>query len=182
MKKSFVLTIVAFLAFGLTASVNAAPKAPQDVVVVNDASNPVLIEAKSYRYVGNSTTGVATPVIGINGMHETCQTDFGTSARMCTTTEVFETPNMPSGSTSSFGWVQPIISDVIINDGQVYYFIAGTVVSESATAGIGGANCLSWRTDNPFTQGTGVLTSGGVIAIADDTCDENHFVACCLPQ
>ena len=71
MKISFVLTSVASLIFVLTTSVNAAPtpKPPEEVIIVNDASSPVPVEEKNYRYVGNST-GSIFPHIGISGMHE----------------------------------------------------------------------------------------------------------------
>lgn len=182
MKKSFVLTIAASLIFVLTAPVNAAPapKPPEEVIVVNDASSPVQVEAKNYRYAGNST-GSIFPHIGISGMHETCAIDFGPSARMCTTTEVFETPKL--SIPPSTAWVQPIVSDFIVNGTEVHYLINGVVVSQSVAVGIFGVNCHSWRIDASPFLGTVIQTNGvGEVGINYDSCNNKFLVACCLPQ
>ena len=185
MHKSFVIAIAALLVYELTTLVTAAPapKAPQDVIVVNDASSPVLVKAKSYRYVGN-TIAETFPNVGINGMHENCRTDFGASARMCTTTEVFETPNMPSNNTLGQGaWVQPIISDSILSSTEVHYVVNGILLPESIGGGIGGMNCRSWSTSESNNRGALIITSGtGAIYINYDNCNVDFSVACCLPQ
>jgi hypothetical protein len=170
MHKLIVLTIIASLAFGFATFVNGAPtaKAPQNVIVV------------SYRYIGNSTA-LVVPNIGINGMHATCQADFGDGARMCTTTEVFETPNMPQTS-PSFAWVQPVITDIIVDGTNVHYGVAGRIISHAISEGIRGVNCSAW-TDTTVARGTTVTNSlSGVMSIGSDSCDEDFRVACCLAQ
>lgn len=170
MNKIFLFTIIASLSFGFSTFVNGAPasKGPQDVVVL------------SYRYIGNSTTSVV-PNIGINGMHTTCQADFGAGARMCTTTEVFETSNMPQTS-PSFAWVQPIITDILIDGTTVHYGVAGRTISHAISEGVRGVNCSAW-TDTTVARGTTVTNnSTGVMSIGSDSCDEDFRVACCLPQ
>ena len=185
MNKSFVLTFAAFLTLGLTASVNAAPahKAPDNVIVVNDAFSPVLVEVKSYRYVGNSTAMIY-PNIGINGMHETCQTAFGSSARMCTTTEVFETPNLPLNNViGQAAWVQPIISGTILSSTEVLYVVNGVLLPESLGGGISGMNCRTWSEATVNNRGA-IIGTGAEhkISINYANCNEDLYVACCLPR
>ena len=117
--------VALMLALGINANVYADPK-PQDVNVVNtpdvnvvgtpgvtvenDSTKPVPVKltdpitvntGNAYQYVGMSTTATL-PDIGINGMHETCQSDHGPTARMCTTDEVFQTLAIPLSPTALF--------------------------------------------------------------------------------
>ncbi|MGD2137790.1 MAG: hypothetical protein PVF08_05995 [Gammaproteobacteria bacterium] len=137
-----------------------------------------------YRYVGYSTSYAAAD-IGINGMNEICKEDFEEEeARMCTSTEVFESPNIPASGIGA-GWVQPIVTGFFLENDRAYYLVNGKVMSPNDI--VSGLNCSAWNTISGDANGTYITTrpntSGSFsIGITYDTCDEEWRVACCIPE
>lgn len=85
------------------------------VTVENDSNSPVPVTVtnagNTYRFVGISTTSTS-PDVGINNMTATCQADFGSTAKISTTEELFSTTNWPSLTTSFEAWVQPVVTSM----------------------------------------------------------------------
>jgi len=185
MKNQISSLIVVIMAVLASATVQAAPRSTP-VTVVNDAASPVPVEAKSYRYVGNSTA-TTLPIIGFNGMHATCQTDFGPTARMCTTTEVIETPNMPSITVNTQAWVQPVVDGLAVHEGATrsWFGVAGRAIPDpSGSQNVSdGIICASWTTDTEQRTGTVIYTTAsGAIGVGAVDCNNDIAVSCCLPQ
>ena len=154
------------LTIGLIASVHA-----------EKASDGVL----GYQFIGFSTTATR-PNIGFSGMNELCKADYGSGARMCTTTEAIETKRLPSSSGS--GWAQPNITDFLVEGTRVYYLFDGQTKSHDISDGINGMNCLGWGFDDNNFHGTYVSlfpNTGGTLQIGlnQENCDDDFHVACC---
>ena len=91
-----------------------------DANITNDSSNPVPVTISNgessgpveYRLVGYSTA-TREGDVWLSEMHEACQDDFGQEARMCTSSEVRQSPELTGLAQSRIaGWVQPIIVGV----------------------------------------------------------------------
>lgn len=158
---------------------------PQTSVTVdNSAANPVPVEQRSYRYAGHSTT--FTLPAGINHMHATCQTDFGNEARMCTTREFYETPEISSITLAAAPWIEPVISSMISNGSVMHYVVVGGRVLADGLPlpDITGVNCNGWADPNGGHRGTVINHDppSDAYFISWSVCNVSRPVACCIPQ
>ena len=131
-----------------------------------------------HELVGFTTTTVMDDhrVANMTGM---CQTDFGSSSRMCDDQEILQTTNWPAGLSGS-GWVRPDIRGVTNLD-----FAPNSGFGVGASGFIGDPLTLSC---NNFSDGTsngvGLLYSapGGLLpAFVGATCSDQFSIVCCAP-
>jgi len=114
-----------------------------------------------YRFVGYATTTLRTGDEGFVAMHTSCQEDFGPLARMCTTEELFLSPNAASPDEGE-AWVHSIGN---ASGGQAD-FIGGPSVG----------TCKGW---SDASAGGVVIGAGGVIMTLP--CGNTRQVTCCAP-
>lgn len=152
---------------------------PVPVTVMNGSGSNSL---ERYRVAGVSSTAVNGD-IGLDGMFNTCQTDFGPSARVCTSEEIFQTPDFANKlALPAFGnaWINPVIVSAFYNPeiGVVQNIdISGVVTHKN------NLNCGDW---------TGLDASAGLVIIRGGAtqlhtrltlpCNVAKPVACCTPQ
>ena len=155
MKAKHIIALI--LTTGISANVYAAPdKGPQDVNVVNDATNPVPVTVQNpmgeVQFVGFSDDTVQGGV-GIIGMHTACRNKFGLGARMCRTIEVFKTTNLePIPGVA--GWIAPHVLNMDTDT----------------------THCTSWSTSG-FGSGQAII--GDSMTIQKFGCSNLFPVACC---
>ena len=117
-----------------------------------------------YRAVGFSSAQVFGNA-GILGMHSACQSDYGPSARLATSEEVFLTPSLTSQSGS--GWAQGVptpgrnYTDQILGESNQNTTIA----------------CNGWSS----TSGNGVIYEGLDYSIGSAACNISRSAVCALP-
>lgn len=194
----FGVTLLPMLAFGQgppTPQVEVANfPDPQNVTgaveVSNDGTMPVPVTAEiEYRYTGLSTAFV-TSYVGLNGMHEACRATFGPAARMCTTEELFRTPDLaekpvrePGGS-----WVHPVIVAVAFDDAgrdlRVVDF-TGVMLGTGIPNG-GRGSCNGWQSPDPNGSGAIYAAPAGKRTVSHDRCiggfENTKPVTCCVPR
>ena len=110
--------LTALLVVGAYAQAPQAPGRPATDVRVINTPLPVST-GDTYRFVGFS---VETPngAVGFAAMNAACQSAFGGNARMCTTKEVVQTPNLQevlanADTSVSGGWAHPVIVSEVFN-------------------------------------------------------------------
>jgi len=166
MKKIFVFGIC--LAFLMTGTVFAAQ--PSEMVFVGFTTATIEIDGF---YRGNS----------LFAMTKLCQAEYENS-RMCTSEEVMKTVNIPelpdfipyprSTSIIDWGWVQPVITSIYVNeDGEIFY------VDISGQSGKHGLNCNNWTVPRSDWGGLAVNVIGNFEAPG---CNRVGPVACCAPS
>ena len=130
-------------------------------------------ETPEYRFVGVSKTTFQGNA-GFAAMHADCQTTFrDRKARMCTSEEVFKTPNLLGLNLETASWVQPIAAGGGYNSGVGSSLIVDeyhATLSFSTTQ-----SCNSW-TNTQFVGLTYAPTSG---SFTNSPCVNMHPVACC---
>ena len=98
-----------------------------------------------------------------------CQSDFGSTARMCDSVEVLRTTNVPSGLTGD-AWVQPAFVSITESSGYIYALDASGTTGQGADL-----TCGSWRGGG---NGLTVSATGGFYNLV---CNTARAVACCVP-
>jgi len=123
---------------------------------------------KQFQLVG-FTSGSLPADTGVLGFGASCQAEFAAS-RMCTSTEVMQTVDMPELSGSTTAWVRPIAQPGS-NSG-------GVVVDASGVEGQQdyGLSCGGWSLTYPSSHGLIVDGKGRFDKI---TCSQTRRVACC---
>jgi hypothetical protein len=100
-----------------------------------------------------------------------CTSELGSDARMCTSSEIRDTPGPFPTIPSPGAWVRPVLIGA-------FQGTSVTVLEESAVAETGGNfSCLGWTT--PSLRAL-AINSGGQFREFD--CNQNTLpVACCAP-
>ena len=159
------MLVACFTSFG----VQAAPK-----------STPM---GTTYRYIGNTTQGSYAGGLGLIGMNQLCQFDYGNEARMCTTMEFFQTPNPQL--TSDTAWIMPSVGHPILDPatGDLFYM---DYTGRQLAPGPGGHSvaCEGWAVSTPANVGTIVQRSTvtNVVTVTVSPCSYAYPTACCTPQ
>lgn len=130
---------------------------------------------KEYRFVGFSTTPVQGNA-GMAAMHADCQSTFhDRGARMCTTEEVFRTPNLEDLNLppDESAWVQPIAAGVGGAVGQTLIVdqFQATITHGSTIS------CNGWTSNNVFFAGLSYRSFSG--SFDNRSCSNSSPVACC---
>ena len=188
MKTQHIIALI--LTACISTSVNAAkpgggdppePPAPQDVNVINDATNPVPVTVQGGisvssepQFVGFSSDSVQGDV-GLAGMHGACAATYGAGARMCLGMEVIKTPGLQPNLTVPSGWIHPTKNNRITGD-----------ISQTS------ASCYNWTSADSTYRGhvlSGermqvheyyvVTYPGGVLTLTAAYCNQLRPVACC---
>ena len=153
-----------FLAFAIVAlSIHATAQAER-------------IRTGEYRLIGFSRTSFQGNA-GIAAMHADCQATFDDRlARMCTSEEIFKTPNLQDLDLKRDGWVQPIVA------GTGFSGSAGSTLivdAYSATLTFSRTqSCNGWTDTRPI----GLTYDSSVGALDNSPCVNEFAVACCSPQ
>ncbi|MGD8592503.1 MAG: hypothetical protein PVF82_06695 [Gammaproteobacteria bacterium] len=169
-----------------TPSVSAEQRGPWDVTVSggsvtvdNDVDNPIPVKAMAaggYRFLGYSVQTVRGGAT-IAGMHRVCQTDLNNQqARMCTTKELVESPNIPISS--QIAWVHPYIVGMVYNptsDKIIVVDYSGITIQIGE--GVSGS-CGGWLKSAPPYYGTAFVNG----YFGTTGCDLDAYIACCGPQ
>ena len=149
------------------ASINPVP-VTGNVTVGNTSPIPVDVQkqasSSSMQLVG-FTSGTYTGGLGLLEFARLCQQEFPGS-RMCTTKEVADSANIPTGIPTGNAWVRPLI----LRGDLVYDLTTGFSTTQSANM-----TCRFW-TDNATYNGMVVSHTGGFGSIG---CDINNHIACC---
>ena len=139
------LKIMLFAALAITVA-TAVSGAPKDRGSAGDV----------YRFVGYATTTPRTGDEGFVAMHTSCQEDFGPLARMCTTEELFLSPN--AAYPDNPAWIHSV--------GGSQDFISGGTPQ----------NCNGWTSNSG--GGLGIRAGGVATGFA---CSNDRPVTCCAP-
>lgn len=179
MKRNAFSAVVGLLA----TSISAAALAQAPSVPPGKANNPHAV----YRFVGFSENQTA-PDRGLVQMHFACQSSFGDSARMCTTKEIFETPDFEGKVTKPGpfeGWAHPVIVSEIFNslDGVITLRdFSGLTVQQGSGFGPASLSCAGWTRTGKGIFGA-VFDGLGTGAMKAEVCSSfERSVACCAPQ
>lgn len=159
-----------------------------DVTVINSNSAPVpvtLVDPSSgiveYRLVGISTAKVQGN-IGINGLHDICQQEFGPLARACITEEAVSSPQLSTifPELGQNAWMMPRIVGGYLDSTNNSRVVDVTGISVNWLRGL---NCAGWRTNNSDRDGA-VLhrLSDGLVSIGAVPCNTTNSIACCSPR
>lgn len=140
-----------------------------DVNVTNTRPIPVK-SSNVYRFAGFSTATLIGKS-GVAALHAACQSNFGAGARMCTTKEIFETPDLISVTTGQ-GWAHPVVVSEILNAANKRVMRDFSGLSATTLT----MSCDGWRS-----------MASGVIYTADEgyrvaACSAARNVSCCIPQ
>ena len=146
-------------------SVNVTVDNPQtEVKINNDSTNPVPVVVQGGvsgssepRFVGFSDDAVRADV-GLVGLHGACKNKFGSGARMCTTEEVFTTPDLGSYPEVARAWVQQ-------TDKYIYFTDSRTV------------NCRGW--DLASSTYSSTVIKGEKMSLGAVVCTNLLPVTCC---
>ena len=166
------------------------------ISIDNDAANPVPVVISdpvqvnvgtNYRFIGSTTTTVPADV-GVNGMNNGCRVEFGTQARVCTSKEFFQTPDLtgfPADVESR--WVIPTVTHVIEEPALGFvHHITYSGRALSTTKSVRTVSCSGYISASPFSSmGTVVRRTNFSTAIKMflEPCDQSHNpVVCCTPQ
>ena len=140
---------------------------PKPVEVVNDSFKP-------YRFVGFTIAPLAASV-GHQAMHEACQLALNNpAARLATSKEIIETPNMPAINVPA-AWVQPVIVSFLPGDPPIFYDLSGY----SGSGGQGALSCRAWTTT---AVGFGALLWVPPGKFGSGQCQFARFAACSAPE
>jgi hypothetical protein len=115
---------------------------------------------------------------GIAAMHAACQATFGDRlARMCTSEEVFKTPNLQDLGLERSGWIQPIITGAGFSDAGEFIVDAYTAALSFSTT----QSCNAWTSnqEGPFF---GLTYNPRAGALENSPCINENPVACCSSQ
>jgi len=83
-----------------------------DVNITN--MTPIQVKASNvYHFTGFSKKKLIGSS-GVAALHAGCQSDFGSAARMCTTKEIFKTPDLTTVTTGQ-GWSHPVVVSEFLN-------------------------------------------------------------------
>jgi hypothetical protein len=146
---------------------------PKPVEVVNDSFKP-------YRFVGFTIAPLAASV-GHQAMHEACQAAMNNpKARLATSKEIIETPNLPPFETPNSvavpaAWVQPVIVSILPGDPPTFYELSGY----SGSGGQGALSCRAWTTT---AVGFGALLWVPPGKFGSGQCQFARFAACSAPE
>jgi hypothetical protein len=136
----------------------------------------------SYQFVGFSSGTTTGNAGGNRGLNALCQSSFGPSSRVCTSSEYVTSPI--GTSISTYGWVLPsIVSMQYIPD-----YSAGTPWVYTDASGFMTAfsypidripNCVQYTSPSPSI--VGLLAAGSLVYVTYDSCLNSHAVTCCAP-
>ena len=115
-------------------------------------------ETRDYKYVGFTTTQVLGDV-GFLGMHNACQIDYGSNARMATSEEFFD--NLEVSSQTGSAWLQPWRFSPFGDSTEM---------------------CSSWSSATGQSGNDGLIIDGTNLSLADEDCDISRSVACAIPR
>ena len=175
----------------VSGDVNAVQSGDWKVTVENDESKPVPVKGTMnvstiYRYAGLSEGLTKGNAGGIVRMHLICQQTFSAMARMCTSAEFWQSPNITSllGEEGGQAWIHPTVVTYNSNE-DIYVDFSGRDLPPVVTQLHIGAppTCDQWR-GGAERRGTAVAFSEGthgVGYIMPPGCDEELRVVCCLP-
>ena len=147
---------------------------PLEVKVINRLNKPIPVECidHPYRFVGRSESALPGNA-GHRAMHEACQETFeDPTARMCTSKDIFETPDLPILDIEAV-WVHPVIVGFAAPSTTIDF--SGRIVRDFD----GALSCNSWdRNSDDFA---------GLIWSRDSTfrfgrCNYSRYVSCCVPE
>lgn len=176
MKKSFVLAVLAIMFFLTSAFAD-----PERVGV-----------QREYVLAGITTAEVETTA-GFVGVQAACQAEFGPVARICTTLEVINSPNLTTltvAKTSMLQGVPVAVSAHVRTDDFVTlgtYDAAGVATFHGApNASLAPSlNCRAWTTDSSAHSYAVLLPAYGqtTVSIGTSQCLNTPApVVCCVPQ
>jgi hypothetical protein len=101
-----------------------------------------------------------------------CQSDFGSTARMCDSLEVIRTTNVPSGL-GGVAWVRPHFVSITESSGYRY-----ALDVSGMTDGGTRLTCNGWA----YSTGSVGLVVGGLGGFfSNQACQDLNPVACCVP-
>ena len=190
----FLLTVLTFT--GAHAQPPQDPgRPPTDVTVVN---TPLAVSTGSaYKFVGFSSEPTATGGIGFAAMNAACLPDFGPDARMCTTKEVVQTPNLQqilatADDGVSAGWTHPVIVSEVFNPtigtggAQIIRDFSDFRWIGQQPKPIPDISCFRWTNADPTNNGTVVIVDQSPTnppgTISNASCNATSIpVACCAP-
>jgi hypothetical protein len=169
-----------------TPSVTVTPESMIEVTVPQDKPLPVIItpEAKIpvtvssvYQFVGYSNDTIR-PTGGIAEMYSVCQRTYGASARMCTTKEFWNSPDLYFETEA---WIQPtIVGYTLVRESTGPYedHVLWIVDFIGAQMDIRDANCAQWTSR---IESRGLVVSSDNKSIWPTYCSRELQVTCCLP-
>jgi uncharacterized membrane protein len=188
-----------------------------DVNVVNDATNPISVKINAsdipqritsdYMFTGVTSALYDGNLGGIVGAANKCRSEFGSTARMCTTKDiVLFPPNVTSIESSQVvAWIQPVPIDLIsVGDSPSVVFLMdysgliSPIAGENYIHSDENFTCNQWTSNDDESAtsseiGTtmriaplpGIPESGGIGPInqapANANCAYNLPISCCAP-
>ena len=181
MKAKYLVALL--LTAGMTANVYAAPdKGPQDVNVINDATNPVPVTVQNQsggcsesQFVG-FTTEAFDGGQGVVTYTNACNSTFPGS-HMCTSEEFLNTINFPAGISSSKGWIRPVFQPLVWSRTSSDLLIA--LDASGIKSDPQDLTCKGWGGN---LGGTGLRVTGkGIFHTGNCITTSPSPVACCAP-
>jgi hypothetical protein len=103
---------------------------------------------------------------GVRTYTETCQVDYLSAARMCTSEEVLNTVSWPAEPASTKGWVRPVYQ-------PVSYDASGVQLADNQ----GALACQGWKATGGLNRGLAVFGDG---RFETGSCDDARPIACCI--
>jgi hypothetical protein len=161
-----------------------------EVFITNDGSNPVPVTVNDgiactgssvYQFVGFTKASTNGAAGGYRQMLRLCQDEFGSSSRMCTDIEVFQSPQItaePPDDVSANGWVSmsgltpvwyPKTEQILLVsfDGRLQMFWGDI------------ADCSRWTSGSVILPGRTFTWATGLLGTYP--CSNDFSVACCKP-
>ena len=140
-----------------------------DVNITNMA--PIQVKTSNvYHFAGFSKKKLIGSS-GIAALHAGCQSSFGAAARICTTKEIFKTPELSSVTTGQ-GWAHPVVVSEFINSANKRVMRDFSGLS---------AITLSMSCDGWSSATSGLLYAAGEEFYVTD-CSVAQRISCCTPQ
>ena len=136
--------------------------------VLSKTSNTAPVQ---YQIAGYSSTRVEGDS-GYAGLNAACQIDYGPAARMASTSEILNTPNLPDGSgTISRAWIQGAPHPA----NREVEMVTGAIASGQYRT----VNCDGWRFHTTYRA---IAIAPGNFSATNEFCHNPSHVVCSIPS